>query len=156
MSDRVSLRYVNADDPTPVALAGFLEAEPSIVSPGDVFTVPRSVADTMLRPAGDDEDAPQADQRWALVSDDDEVDAYPDLTVEQMHERAAAIADRAVLDAPETPRTRAESAAILADLELRYPPVPEQPTQSTAIGDAPDTLSADAEGDTADEQEQNR
>lgn len=150
MSDRVSIRYHSDDDPTPVTLAAFVEARPSTVKPGDVFTVPERSAAIMLRTL---EDGTPVDPRWQKAPAVADTDQYPDLTVAQMHERAAAIADEHQLDAPEQPRTRAESAAILADLELRYPPVPEQPDGEPAVGDQP---SAAAEGDTSSDEDNAR
>lgn len=74
MADRVRVKYVDAGSGE-VSLPGYMNAIPSIISPGDVFEVDSDYADVML--SGDDPRWKPAAKSARIPVIDDPADAPP-------------------------------------------------------------------------------
>lgn len=128
---RAFARY-DSDEPAEVSLPGYLNATPSIVTPGQTFSFDPEYAEQLT--AGDE-------SRFTLVDEDEAVSPYADLTIAELLDELpeGLAADLKSANKPE----------ILAAVDDHKRTHPDPPGAYPTIGadEDPDTLTPGDEGD---------
>jgi hypothetical protein len=130
---RAFARY-DSEEPAEVSLPGYLNAIPSIVSPGDVFSFEPEYAEQLT--AGDS-------SRFTIVDEDDAVSPYADLTIAELLELLPADEAEALKNS-----NKPEILAAVDEWKFTHPDPPGAPNTIGADED-PDTVTpgdVDAEG----------
>lgn len=126
---RSFVQYVD-DDGGEISLPGYLDARPSIVSPGDVFSILEEYADEVL-----------ASDRFV---ESDVPEPYPGMT-------KAEIVETYGLDVNPDANTRDELVVLADDRARMFPPVPNEEPRPEELEPVPGQIEDPNAGDPADD-----